>query len=200
MAPRFLIGLTGNIATGKSEVTKTLRELGAIVLDADQVARDVVEPGRPALADIARVFGPDVLNADGSLNRKALGDIVFGDRARLRSLEAITHPAIRGELLKRIVSAPAGSVVVVEAIRLIEGGWADRCDSVWVTHCPEDMQIERLMHSRGLTAAEAHARVRAQSPQADKLARADVIIDTSGPKEHSREQVREAWARLVPPA
>lgn len=200
MAPRYLIGLTGNIATGKSEVSKALRELGAIVLDADQVARDVVEPGRPALADIVRVFGPGVLNANGALNRKALGDIVFADAAKLRMLESITHPAVRGELVRRIMSAPDDRVVVVEAIRLIEGGWADRCDTVWVTHCSEEEQIERLIHSRGLSLDEARLRVRAQNPQADKLARADVVIDTSGPKEDTHRQVRAAWARLVPPA
>lgn len=193
----YLIGLTGNIATGKSEVTKTLRQLGAVIIDADVVAREVVEPGQPALAKIGHAFGDGVLNADGSLNRGALAAIVFANAARLRELEAITHPAVRERILQTLAALPQDSVAVLEAIRLIEGGYADKCQSVWVTHCPEEEQIARLVASRGMTEAQARQRVRSQNPQSEKLARANVVIDTSGTKEHTRQQVVQAWERLV---
>jgi dephospho-CoA kinase len=197
MAPRILIGLTGNIATGKSEVTKTLRELGAVIIDADLVAREIVQPGQPALAKIARAFGDDILQADGSLNRSALGAIVFNNAARLRELEAITHPAVRERILRALAALSLDSVAVLEAIRLIEGGYADKCQSVWVTHCPEAEQIARLVHSRGLSEQAALARARAQNPQSEKLARADVVIDTNGPKQHTHDQVIAAWQKLM---
>jgi dephospho-CoA kinase len=197
MTPRILIGLTGNIATGKSEVTKTLRELGAVIIDADVVAREVVEPGAPALAKIARAFGDAVLQPDGSLNRSALGAIVFKDAARLRELEAMTHPAVRERILQALAGLLPDTVAVLEAIRLIEGGYADKCQSVWVTHCPEQDQIARLIKSRGMSEQAAWARVRAQNPQSEKLARADVIIDTSGEKQHTHAQVVKAWANLM---
>ncbi len=197
MAPRILIGLTGNIATGKSEVTKTLRELGAVIIDADIVAREVVEPGQPALAKIAHAFGDDILQADGSLNRGALAAIVFNNPARLRELEAITHPAVRERILRTLAALAPDSTAVLEAIRLIEGGYADRCQSVWVTHCSEAEQIARLMKSRGLNEQTAIMRVRSQNPQSEKLARADVVIDTEGPKQHTRDQVVVAWRKLV---
>lgn len=188
-----MIGLTGNIATGKSEVARMLHELGAHVIDADQLAREVVEPGQPALAEIVRVFGEDVLLPSGALDRKKMAGIVFANQAKLKQLEAITHPAVRALLWRRIAEAPAGAVVVIEVIRLIEGDYADQCDQVWVTDCPRDMQIARLMQSRGLSAAQAAQRVDAQPPQADKVARADVVIDTSGSFDDTRKQVEAAW-------
>jgi dephospho-CoA kinase len=192
-----LIGLTGNIATGKSAVAARLRLLGARVIDADQVARDVVEPGQPALDAITTRFGAAVLNADGSLNRKALGNIVFGDPAQLKALEAITHPAIRVAMRGRIAAAPAGSIIVLEVIRLFESGWADVCEQIWVSHCPEALQIERLMRGRGMSEADARARVGAQAPQSAKLARADVVIDTAGTFDETHRQVDAAWARFT---
>lgn len=192
-----LLGLTGNIATGKSEVARMLRELGAHVIDADQVAREVVEPGTPALAEIVRVFGDDVLLSTGSLDRKKMAGIVFSDKAKLKRLEAITHPAVRVELNKRIEAAPRDAVVVIEVIRLFEGGYAERCDQVWVTDCPRDMQIARLMTSRTMTEAEAIQRVDAQPPQADKVAKADVVIDTSISLDDTHRQVARAWRGSV---
>ncbi len=193
---KTLVGLTGNIATGKSEVAKRLRELGAVVIDADQLAREVVEPGTPALAEIARVFGQDVLLPDGALDRKKMAGIVFNDPAKLKQLEAITHPAVRVLLWQRIDAAPADRAVVIEVIRLFEGGYAQQCDQIWVTHCPRPMQIERLVQGRGLTMAEATRRVDAQAPQTDKVARADVVIDTSKTLEDTRRQVDAAWDAL----
>lgn len=192
-----LIGLTGNIATGKSHVAKRLRELGAIVIDADQLAREVVQPGQPALAEIVRVFGSDVLLPDGTLDRRKMAGIVFNDVTELRKLEAITHPAVRVLLNQRIEEGLQHSHVVIEVIRLFEGGYDQRCDQVWVTHCPREAQIERLMHSRGMTEAEAVRRVDAQPAQADKLAKADVIIDTAGTHAQTDAQVDAAWHALA---
>jgi dephospho-CoA kinase len=192
-----LIGLTGNIATGKSEVARMLRELSATVIDADVLARKVVEPGRPALAEITRVFGSDMLLPSGALDRKKLAGIVFGDKAKLKQLEAITHPAVRVELNKRIDEAPRDAVVVIEVIRLFEGGYAERCDQVWVTDCPRQMQIARLMTSRAMTEAEAIQRVDAQPSQADKVARADVVIDTSRSLAETKRQVDAAWRKTT---
>ena len=204
MAPRILIGLTGNIATGKSAVAQRLRELGATVIDADQLVRVVVQKGQPALDEIARTFGPQVLLADGELDRKALGQVVFSDAQKLKQLEQITHPAVHVEIQRQLDELPPDSVAVIEVIKLIESGWADRCDSVWVTDCPPEDQVNRLMRSRGMSEAEAHARVAAQNPQAEKLARADVVIDTSGTFAQTRKQVTQAWDRLMaqadPPA
>lgn len=192
-----MIGLTGNIATGKSEVARMLRELGAHVIDADQLAREVVEPGQPALAEIVRGFGDDVLLPNGVLDRKKMAGIVFGDKTKLKQLEAITHPAVRELLWQRIRDAPATAIVVIEVIRLIEGGYADKCDQVWVTHCPREMQIARLMQSRGMSEAEATQRVDAQPPQAEKVARADVVIDTTGSLEDTRRRVEKAWRIFI---
>jgi dephospho-CoA kinase len=189
--------LTGNIATGKSHVAKRLRELGAIVIDADQLAREVVQPGQPALAEIARVFGSDVLLPDGTLDRKKMAGIVFNDASRLKQLEAITHPAVRVLLNRRIAEGLQQGHVVIEVIRLFEGGYAEQCDQVWVTHCAREAQIQRLMHSRGMTLEEATRRVDAQPAQADKLAKADVIIDTTGTHDDTNLQVDAAWRALV---
>jgi dephospho-CoA kinase len=189
--------LTGNIATGKSHVAKRLRELGAIVIDADQLAREVVEPGKPALDEIARVFGNEVLLPDGSLDRRKMAGIVFNDAAQLRKLEAITHPAVRVLLLQRMQDGLQRGHVVIEVIRLFEGGYDQQCDQVWVTHCSRDDQIARLMHSRGMTETEAIRRVDAQPAQAGKLAKADVIIDTAGTHDDTNAQVDAAWRALT---
>ena len=191
-----LIGLTGNIATGKSFVASVLRDLGACVIDADLVARDVVEPGTPTLALIADEFGPAVLLPTGALNRKALGEIVFHEPTRLRQLEALMRPGIRTELQARIDAVPQDCVGVLEAIRLIEGEWDQQCDAVWVTSCPREVQLSRLMQGRGLSEDDARTRIDAQADPALKLARADVVIDTNGSFEDTRAQVERAW-RLV---
>ncbi|PJF48159.1 MAG: dephospho-CoA kinase [Chloroflexi bacterium] len=191
--PRLLIGLTGNIATGKSTVARMLRELGAVVIDADQVAREVVRPGQPTLDQIVRTFGSDVLLPNGALDRSKMARLVFGDADRLKQLEAIIHPAVREAMWRAIRAQPDDAVVVIEVIKLFESGWARECDQVWVTHCPPEMQVARLVSDRGLSLTEARMRVEAQNPQADKLARADVVIDTSGSLEDTRQQVETAW-------
>lgn len=191
--PRLLIGLTGNIATGKSTVARMLRELGAVVIDADQVAREVVRSGQPTLEEIVRAFGPGLLLPNGELDRPKMARLVFGDPDRLKQLEAIVHPAVREAMWRTIRAQPDDAVVVIEVIKLFESGWARECDQVWVTHCPPEVQMARLVSERGLSPAEARARVEAQNPQADKLARADVVIDTSGSLEETRRQVEAAW-------
>jgi dephospho-CoA kinase len=191
-----LIGLTGNISMGKSTVAQMLADLGAETIDADQVTREVMRAGMPVHAAIVEAFGPGVLAADGEIDRRRLGSIVFADPAALARLEAIVHPATI-EAVNRRVAASAARVIVIEAIKLIEAGMADSCDSLWVTVCRPEQQIERMMVARDLTRGEAQQRVQAQPPQEEKVARADVVIDTSGTLAQTRERVQEAWKRLV---
>ena len=197
MAPRILIGLTGNIATGKSAVAQRLSELGAIVIDADQIAHHVVRKGEPALDEIVRAFGPQVLQADGELDRQALGQLVFNNADKLKRLEEITHPAVHAEIERQLAAMPREAVATIEVIKLIENGWADRCNCVWVTDCSAEEQVRRLIHSRGMSEQEARLRVASQNSQTSKLARADVVIDTSGTYGETRKQVTRAWERLV---
>lgn len=195
-APRRLIGLTGNIGTGKSTVAAMLAELGAEVIDADRVAHEVMRAGTRAHRQIVEMFGPGVLGPDGEIDRARLGAIVFADAAALARLEAVVHPATL-EAIGRRVAATSADVVVVEAIKLIESGMAEGCDSVWVTACRPEQQIHRIVGGRGLSRAEAEQRVRAQPPQEEKIARADVVIDTAGSLSRTRAQVRAAWDRLT---
>jgi dephospho-CoA kinase len=192
----LLIGLTGNVGTGKSTVAAMLAALGATTIDADEVAHEVMRAGSPVHAQIAAAFGPGVLTPDGEVDRRRLGAIVFDDPAGLARLETLVHPAVIVEVGRRAFASNA-SVVVVEAIKLIEAGMADGCDSVWVTTCKPRQQVCRLMGGRGMSRAEAQQRVRAQPPQENKIARADVVIDTSGTLAQTRAQVRAAWERLT---
>ena len=192
----LLIGLTGNIATGKSTVAGMLAELGAEVIDADRVAHEVMRAGSPVHTQIVAAFGPEVLGADGEIDRRRLGEIVFADPTALARLEALVHPAVIAEVGRRIAASSA-PVVVVEAIKLIESGMAEGCDSVWVTTCRPNQQIRRLTGGRKMSRAEARRRVQAQPPQEDKIARADVVIDTDGTLAQTRAQVQAAWERWV---
>jgi len=191
----LLIGITGNIGTGKSTVARMLGKLGAEVIDADKVAHAVMRPGSPVHVRIVQAFGPEVLAPDGEIDRKRLGAIVFANPAALSQLEAIVHPATLAALDQRIAAANGG-VVAVEAIKLIEAGIADRCDSVWVTTCRPEQQVRRIM-ARGLSRSEAEQRVRAQPSQAAKVARADVVIDNSGSLSHTWSQVQAMWKCVV---
>jgi len=194
------IGLTGPIGCGKSTVAGWLGERpGVVVIDADRVAREVVEPGEPALEAVFARFGQDLRREDGSLDRAALGRIVFADPAALRDLEAITHPAVRTRILAAIAEAEAGGAeaVVVEAIKLVEGGLAELCDEVWLVTCDPVAQRGRLV-DRGLPAAEADQRIAAQAGLSERLeADATRIIDTSGSAAGTRAVVeRELDAAL----
>ena len=192
----LLIGLTGNIGTGKSTVARVLAELGAETIDADQVAHEVMRAGTPVHAAIIATFGPEVLAPGGEIDRVRLGSLVFADPVALARLEAIVHPATL-EAITRRIAATSANVVVVEAIKLIEAGMASGCDSVWVTTCRPEQQVQRIMSERGLSRAEAGQRVRAQPPQEEKIGQADVVIDTSGTLSWTQAQVQAAWEREV---
>jgi dephospho-CoA kinase len=194
---KTIIGLTGNIATGKSAVMEMAAEKGAFTLDADEIVHRIQDGDSDVQTDIALAFGQQVRKPDGGIDRKALGSIVFKDPAALRRLEQIIHPAVRRALLQRIDANPAG-VVVIEAIKLLEGGLAAECDQIWVTRCPVEKQIERLMVCRGMDPDTATLRVAAQAPQEEKVARADVVIDTDGTMADTRARFELAWGRLAP--
>ncbi len=195
MPRRTLVGLTGNIATGKSVVGRMLEELGAAVIDADRVAHEVMEPGGPAFDAVLEAFGPEIIAADGTIDRRKLGDVVFRDAAALARLEAAVHPAVISEVAERIAAAEA-RVVVVEAIKLIEAGMHRAYDCLWVVTAPRETQIERLVQRRGLTRDEAALRVDAQPPQAEKAALAGRVLVNDGNLAQLRAQVREAWEQL----
>ena len=195
----YVIGLTGNIATGKSTVGRMLAEWGAEHIDADRLAHQVMACGTAAWEQIVRAFGREVLRPDGEIDRARLGAIVFSDDDALARLEGIVHPPVIARTRERIArsSAPA---VVVEAIKLIESGMvAELCDALWVVVAPRDVQIERLVAGRGLSREDAVARVDAQPPQSAKVAHADVVIDNGGSIEATRRQVARAWDALELP-
>jgi dephospho-CoA kinase len=191
------IGLTGPIGCGKSTVAGWLAERGAVVVDADLLARLVTEPGKPATEAVLARFGEAFRAADGGLDRFALAALVFRDDAALRDLEAIVHPAVRPEILARIAAAEAAGApaVVVEAIKLVEGGLAALCDEVWLVACPPDVQRQRV-RLRGATEADADRRIDAQAGLMDRLRPAATrIIDTSGTPEATRALVETAYER-----
>lgn len=193
----YIIGLTGNIATGKSSVMRRLEEHGALVIDADKVAHAVMEPGGEAYEAVVEAFGPEILAPDGKIDRKKLGEIVFRNPSELRRLEKIVHPAVRRRI-RDIISGARENVVVIEAIKLLDYGLADElCDEVWVVTAPPQQQALRLMRDRGLSEDEAWLRINAQPPQEEKVRRADVVIHNSGSLEQLYEQVDRAWAKTV---
>jgi dephospho-CoA kinase len=197
MGKPVVIGLTGNIGTGKSTVAQILAGLGALVIDADQVAHQVMEPGQPAHGQILEAFGPAIAPGGGAIDRARLGQIVFADPGSLERLEAIVHPAVVERISTQVAQA-AAPVVVVEAIKLLEAGLARQlCDVVWVVTAPRAQQIERLMAGRGLSRPEALLRINAQPPQSDKVAQADAVIDNGGSRAQLHNQVMEAWESLV---
>ena len=192
---RYLIGLTGNIATGKSTVARMLVDLGAERIDADALVHDLQRQGTPTYEKIVAEFGPGILREDGEIDRKALGAIVFADPGRLRALEAIVHPAVSAESRRRMSETKA-DVVVYEAIKLIEAGRHAMCDAIWVVAAPRAAQIARLMRDRGLSEAEARQRVEAQPRPEEKLKHATVVIDNGGSLDDTRQQVAKAYAAI----
>jgi dephospho-CoA kinase len=198
-AKTIRIGLTGPIGCGKSTVAGWLRDLGAVVVDADVIARDVVEPGTTELTAVIEAFGPGVVAEDGSLDRAALGRIVFVDPDALARLEAIVHPAVRPRILAGIAAAErdGAPAVVIEAIKLVEGGLAELCDEVWLVVCDPGEQQRRL-GGRGLTAAEADRRIAAQADPGARLAgSATLVIDTTGDQAAAWDRVRAAWREVL---
>jgi dephospho-CoA kinase len=198
--PFLIVGLTGGIATGKSTVDAVLRELGAGIIDADVLAREVVEPGEPALTEIAAAFGPDVLGPDGRLDRKALGAIVFADPDRRRKLEAMTHPRIRERFQQRIDALAAErfrGLVFFDAPVMIESGNYRNMDRLVVVIADEPTQIARLMARDGVDRAEALRKIRSQMPLAEKAKLADYVIDNSGDPEATETRAREVHRALL---
>jgi dephospho-CoA kinase len=194
---RMYVGLTGGVASGKSTVAAMLRELGAIVVDADVLAREVVEPGTPGLAAVVAEFGPDVLTADGRLDRSRVGAIVFADRDRRGALEAIIHPRVRARAAEIEAAAPPGVVVVHDIPLLVETGQAGEFDAVVVVDVPEDLQVQRATRDRGWSEDEARSRISAQASRAARVAAATHVIDNSGALEDLRDRVAEVFGELV---
>ncbi len=194
----FVIGLTGGLGSGKSTVAEMLRELGAEILNADQIGHQVYAPGGPAYRDIIDAFGTQVLAADGTVDRRRLASIVFQDPQALQRLNAITHPRIREAIRQRLqeLAARGVEVAVLEAALLLEAGWDDLVDEVWVTVCPPEVAARRAAQRSGISMEEALARVRAQMPVEERARRAQVIIHTETDLEDTRRQVEREWARL----
>ncbi|MFI6859195.1 dephospho-CoA kinase [Streptomyces sp. NPDC050421] len=191
------VGLTGGIGAGKSEVSRTLAGYGAVLIDADLIAREVVEPGTPGLAAVVEEFGTGILTAEGTLDRPALGSIVFADSERLAALNAIVHPLVGARSAELERAAGPGSVVVHDVPLLTENGLAPLYDLVVVVDAAPETQLDRLVHLRGMTEQEARARMAAQATREQRRAVADLVIDNDGPIAALEPQVRSVWAELV---
>lgn len=191
-----IVGLTGGIASGKSTVSRVLRELGAVIIDADVAAREVVMPGSEGLARVASEFGKEVLLSDGSLNRKLLGQIIFGDPEARRRLESITHPLIYRRMAQDLncAAAEGAQVIILDIPLLFETGlFLDTIDESVVVYVRPEIQLQRLMERDGLSEEEAEQRIRAQLPLEEKARRAEHVIDNSGSPEETRKQVETLW-------
>lgn len=191
------VGLTGGVASGKSTVAALLHELGALVVDADVLAREVVEPGTPGLAAVVREFGPGVLGPEGRLDRARMGAVVFADDDRRSALEAIVHPLVRARAAQIEAAAPAGVLVVHDIPLLVETGQAADFDAVLVVDVPEAVQVERAMRDRGWDQAEARSRIAAQATRQERLAAATHVIDNTGTREDLRQRVTEVFEQLT---
>ena len=191
------IGLTGSIACGKSNVSAVLRELGAAVVDGDLLSRELTAPGGPALPAIRKAFGDGVFLPDGTLNRRALGDVVFASDAARQRLDGLMQPLLRSLILRRMEDARTGGarICVLDMPLLFEAGLDALCDTVWCVHLPRDEQIRRLMARDGLTLPQAEARLRSQLSSDEKAARARVVIDTSGSIDETRAMIPVLYAR-----
>jgi dephospho-CoA kinase len=190
------VGLTGGIGSGKSEVSKRLAGYGAVVIDADAVAREVVEPGSEGLAEVVKAFGQDVLLPDGSLDRPRLGDIVFADPGLRARLNAIVHPRVGARMAELERTAGPGAVVVHDVPLIAENGRAGVYDVVVVVDAPPQVQLDRLVRRRGMTRDQAEARMAAQASREQRLAIADIVVDNSGSLAGLDRQVAGLWSEL----
>lgn len=191
------IGLTGNIGAGKSTVLTWFAARGAAIIDADKLSHQAIAVGGPAHADVIAAFGPAIVAADGSIDRKALGAIVFADPVQLARLEALIHPAVF-TLAQSALAKVTAPVVVIEAIKLLESGNLVRlCDEIWVITVDEATQLRRLTQERGMSEAEARRRMAAQSPQVEKVKQATRVIDNSGSLEDLHRQLEVLWDEIV---
>ncbi len=192
---KYVIGVTGPIGAGKSTVLRILRQLGADTIDADQIAREVMEPGGAAYEAVVAAFGPRILADNGRIDRGRLADIVFSNPQALRRLEGIVHPAVF-EAVKRRIEESNRPVIALEAIKLLEAGLSlTLCDEVWVVVADQAVQLQRL-RARGVPEEEALRRLAAQMPREEYIRRADVVIDNSGSLDDLRQQVETAWANV----
>jgi dephospho-CoA kinase len=191
------VGLTGGIGAGKSEVSRLLVECGAVLIDADRIAREVVAPGTPGLAAVVEAFGEEILAEDGSLDRPRLGSIVFADAAKLATLNSIVHPLV-GERSRALEEAAAEDAVVLHDVPLLtENGLAPLYDLVIVVDASTDTQLDRLVRLRGMTEEDARARMAAQAGREQRRAIADIVIDNDVPLAELEQRVREVWSELV---
>ncbi|MGY1452967.1 dephospho-CoA kinase [Streptomyces sp. SS8] len=190
------VGLTGGIGAGKSEVSRLLDSYGAVIVDADRIAREVVEPGTEGLAAVVAEFGEEVLAPDGTLDRPKLGSIVFGDPGRLKALNAIVHPLVGARSAELQRAAGEDAVVVHDVPLLTENGLAPLYDLVVVVDASPDTQLDRLVRLRGMDEEDARGRMAAQATREQRLAVADIVIDNDGPLEKLEPQVAEVWRRL----
>ncbi len=193
---RTVIGLTGNIGTGKSTVLEILHQFGARTIDADKIAHQAIQPGGRAYDAVVSTFGGEILDEEGIIDRTKLGRIVFDDPDRLQVLERIVHPVVFEQMSSELAEATE-AVIVIEAIKLLEAGMAiTLCDQVWVVTTDEEQQVQRLMESRNMSRDAAEARMMSQSPQAFKISQADVVLDNNGNLDDLTAQVKKAWNAL----
>ena len=195
---KLIVGLTGNIATGKSAVMRLAAERDALTIDADKVVHEIMDNDEEMQAALAVAFGAEIRKENGRIDRKKLGTLVFNDPQALQDLEAMIHPVVRRKIATTIQESDA-TIVMLEAIKLLEGSLVEVCHKVWVTRCSQTRQLERLRVCRGLDTAEATTRIKAQSPQDEKVAQADTVIDTNGLMRDTELQFRMAWKRLPDP-
>ena len=194
---KYVIGLTGNIATGKSVVRRMLEHLGAYTIDADALSHRVISRGAPGYQPVLDKFGTWLLDKDGQIDRAKLGRLVFADGQALAQLEDIIHPFV-GQAIDLLIRRATQKVIVVEAIKLLESDLRAKCDKIWVTDAPQEVQIERLMRKRSMSREDATQRIHAQSAQKQKLAAANVVVTNTGSYEDLWKQVNDAWKKIVP--
>src|SRR4051794_32777378 len=190
------VALTGGVAAGKSTVSALLRDLGAVVIDSDELAREVVEPGTPGLEAVVAAFGPSVLADDGRLDRAALGAVVFADEGRRRELEGLLHPLIRRRAAALEAAAGEGALVVHDIPLLVESGQAGAFDAVVVVDVPVETQVDRMVRERGWSETDARARIAAQAGREERLAVATHVVDNTGTRDDLRDRVTEVVAAL----
>lgn len=193
-----ILGLTGNIASGKTTIGLMLLELGATeYVDADLVVHELYLPGRPLVEKLAAAFGGEIRDVEGGVDRRALGQIVFGDTQKLRLLESIVHPEVQSALIGRMRALPPDGIGVLDAVKLVESGYAPICHGVWLVTSPPEVQLRRLMANRGLSETESRQRLAAQPPLEPKRAAATEVIENSGSVDELRRQVTAAWERFL---
>ena len=198
----FIIGLTGGIGTGKTEVSNILRRLGAEVINADEMAHDTYRRGSDAWSSLRSAFGDRILTAEGEIDRRVLGSVVFDDPDALNRLNEIVHPAVRSLLVERLgeLDDKDTGAAVVEVVLLLEAGWQELFDEIWVVTADEDMAVDRTVSRSGMTAAEVRSRIGSQMPQTERAGRADLVVSNNGTLDELQGKVERLWRARVPAA